>query len=113
MGLVVVSAATPAEEGVTLELLLLLLPPSLCFPGLLLGNSRGPLGTLPALSRNVLLLLWLRLGLCSSAPLAVAGAARVAEAGREGLRKMGSASVVAVRWNFRRLRRLDSAVVWS
>jgi len=71
-------------------------------PGL--GNSLGPLGT-RTFSLSVLRLFWFnKLGRCSN----VAG--RVAEAGREGLRKVAvvllvfdaSESAVVVRWNLRR-----------
>ena len=55
-----------------------------CFPGL--GNSRGPLGTL-IFSRSVLLLFWFKLG-----PRSRLG--RVADAGRDGLRKVMSDVVV-------------------
>ena len=97
-------------EGVV-ELVL----PIFCLPGLE-GKARGPDGT-RTFSRRVLRLRWvLRLGRCSRLPPAVGsvaeGCVRVAEAGREGLRKVfdavASGSVV-VRWNLRRMR-LDSAV---
>ena len=51
-----------------------------------LGKSRGPLGTL-IFSRNVLLL-WLSEGRCSRLVFPAAAVARVAEAGRVGLRKV-------------------------
>lgn len=88
--------------------------PILCLPGLL-GKARGPDGT-RWFSRRVLRLRWpLMLGRCSRPPAvtefadaAVTACGRVAEAGREGLRKVMSGSVV-VRWNLRRMR-LDSAI---
>lgn len=75
--------------------------PCRCFPGLV-GYSLGPLGT-RIVSRSALFLRVFRLGARSRFP-------RVADAGREGLRKVGSGSVV-VRWNLRRIP-LDSAGVY-